>query len=405
MKGDEPLDTVEFGPTFAKTVPYPILEEYVFQRYGKRSFCDFPYSKVPDQSRPILQPHSSQLHVAVSKWYTTPRMRDAWAKKAGKVSGMELTNEVVPYLDDVEIDNSIAPKDACQISSDRPLKVLAFNHERGTYWFEFAEMVRTRKELESPDIIILNEMDIGMARSGNIHTARKLAFELEMNYAWGLEFIELTRGTKKEQIATEGKINSMGLHGNAILSTCKLYDPLVARDNDAVNFSNESSWKNAHGYEKRLGGRMALFARTGRNIPDKDAPQNGLYHHVIVGSVDKVGSHHKERLSKYFGREGWNLFPKTETGTILAGNLIDPMFCEWYGLHNLGIKSVELPTFKVNCFAKNATLRGGKRRIDRFCSNMLVREHGEVVVLPCYMKNGTAKQISDHFILGVTLQS
>ena len=119
-----------------------------------------------------------------------------------------------------------------------------FNAERGRYWREFADIILSMDEEEAPDIVILNEMDIGMARSGNIHTTRKLAFRLKMNYAWGLEFVELTNGNHEEQNRTVGATNALGLHGNAILSTCKIVDPIVVRDPlDEIYFSNKPNKK------------------------------------------------------------------------------------------------------------------------------------------------------------------
>ena len=103
-----------------------------------------------------------------------------------------------------------------------------------------------------------------MARSGNVHTARKLAFRLGMNYAWGLEFVELTNGNAREQNDTLGMKNAMGLHGNAILSSCPIFDPILVRDRlDEQFFSNKRFKGNAMGHEKRLGGRMGMFVRTG----------------------------------------------------------------------------------------------------------------------------------------------
>ena len=40
-------------------------------------------------------------------------------------------------------------------------------------------------------MILANELDDGCARSGNKNTARELAQAFGLNYAWGLEFIEL----------------------------------------------------------------------------------------------------------------------------------------------------------------------------------------------------------------------
>ena len=38
----------------------------------------------------------------------------------------------------------------------------------------------------------MNEMYVGMARSDQQHAARLMAYHLGVNYAWGLEFVELT---------------------------------------------------------------------------------------------------------------------------------------------------------------------------------------------------------------------
>lgn len=88
-------------------------------------------------------------------------------------------------------------------------------------------MIQAKDSLIRPDVIILTKMDIGMARRGNVHTVRKLAFELGMNSAWGLEYVELTNGNAEEQTATEDMDNSVGLTGNAILSCCKLFDNIT----------------------------------------------------------------------------------------------------------------------------------------------------------------------------------
>merc|ERR1711865_1039880 len=126
-----------------------------------------------------------------------------------KVLYFTMTQDI-PNLDHVEVDNSIAPREPCKIGNSTTIKVVDWNTERGTYWAEFAEMIEAIPDLEKPTVLVLNEMDIGMARSGNVHTARKLAFRLGMNYAWGLEFVELTNGNAREQNDTLGMKNAMG---------------------------------------------------------------------------------------------------------------------------------------------------------------------------------------------------
>lgn len=360
----------------------------------------------------------------------------------------ELNNKI-PNLDEVEIDNSIAPQQSCNIkaTSTGPhgdpkqlLKVIGFNAGRGSYWAEFAEMVEIMPELEKPDLIILNDMDIGMARSGNVHTARKLAFRLGMNYAWGLEFVELTNGNWDEQNKTVGMENSLGLHGNAILSRCPIYDPMIYRDKlDERYFSNHKFSGNAYGSEKRLGGRMGLFVRTGEiNLNDTSTPpaanQNNTQMksspavpHVIVGSVHKLGE-------KTYRKEIWDYlrfgqFPNITDdevqiqigasrnshtlGTVVSGDLSSRQFCTQAGLRNLD-KPQKHKTFPASC--KEGRL--GNWRGDQFCGTMKVFGDDQSI-LPCYesvktqqentaTNNGSVTdktiQISDHSIIQISLE-
>ena len=57
-----------------------------------------------------------------------------------------------------------------------PLKIAEFNAEQGRWWLEFSTLVK------DADVIILNEMDIGMARSYNEHTTQLMAHYLGMNF-------------------------------------------------------------------------------------------------------------------------------------------------------------------------------------------------------------------------------
>ena len=421
-------------------VPDHIGREYILQRYGKEEFCDFPldkmspppladvYQKMGRAIPPSLPTVSSKLNEAISNWYISPNVRNKWLEKIGITPANEL-NKQVPNLDKVEIDNSIALPQTCRIgtaqqqSNERQLlKVIGFNAGRGTYWAEFAEMVEMMPELEQPDLIILNEMDIGMARSGNVHVTRKLAFRLGMNYAWGLEFVELTNGNWEEQNKTMGMSNAMGLHGNAILSRCAIHDPKIFRDElDERYFSHKKFSGNAYGSEKRLGGRMGLFVRTGGSYPSNNSSLSEIPH-VIVGSVHKL-------RDKTFRKEIWDYldfgpFPKIKDdenltlkgvpsnnntiGTIISGDLEARSFCTQSGLSNLD-RPQKHKTFPADC----ETQRLGNWRGDQFCGNMKV--HGDdQSILPCYKSattshsnassfNGTV-QISDHSIIQISLE-
>jgi hypothetical protein len=275
------------------------------------------------------------------------------------------------------------------------LRVIEFNAERGRYWLQ---AVKVLQELNA-DIIILNEMDIGMARSGQQHTTRLLAHALGMNYAWGLEFVELTRGNQQEQDATEGMENSMGLHGNAILSRCQIVDPLVIRGDDIEPyFSDRPGFINAKGYEKRLGGRMVLLARlqgetihaaaAGEGNPQKKyLPPATTTRSVVVGSTHTLnkGKEYGERIRQYIGT----------SPAIIAGDQ-DWQFCDRVGLPHVDDPSHH--TWPASCSSN------GQRRGDIICSNMEVVE-AEKTIRPCSEDEfGIQATLSDHGITYVSVQ-
>ncbi|HEY3453387.1 MAG TPA: endonuclease/exonuclease/phosphatase family protein [Bryobacteraceae bacterium] len=96
-----------------------------------------------------------------------------------------------------------------------------------------AKLVHIQKELEilrDADVIILNEVDMGMRRSGYRDVVRTLAEALHFNYVYGVEFVELNRlylGQKHMNFpASQGNPETfgldpkryLGLEGNAVLS-------------------------------------------------------------------------------------------------------------------------------------------------------------------------------------------
>lgn len=96
---------------------------------------------------------------------------------------------------------------------------------------ELAELLAEAEMLRAADVIVLNEVDIGMKRSGYRNVAAELAAALGMNYAFGTQFVELSPIYLSSKTITadkmEGEILEMisvdpqrykGLHGVAILS-------------------------------------------------------------------------------------------------------------------------------------------------------------------------------------------
>ena len=166
----------------------------------------------------------------------------------------------IQHLDVVDVDNTIST--GVPRPSGGDIRVAELNAERGRFWCEFAAQIKRTPDLKAVDIWLLNEFDLGMARTKQQHTVRLLAHALGLNYAWAVEFIELTNGNEKEQLRTVGVENQFGLHGNAILSRWPLHNARVVRMPGMDRLYTSRGPETARGYEKRLGGRMTLLAET-----------------------------------------------------------------------------------------------------------------------------------------------
>lgn len=337
------------------------------------------------------------------------------------------TREADSLLDTIEVDNSISP-DGCKWGSNGTIKAIGWNAERGTHWDKFYKLIQTKEELKDPLVLLLNEMDIGMARSGNIHTARRLALELGMNYAYGVEFLELTRGTKAEQEATTGQRNALSLHGNAILSKCVIGDTMILRDELPYTYFSDKAHRgiNADGFEVRLGGRMGLFARIFEHADPTISPHHeiraarvsndDLPPHFVVGNVHKVEetAANRDSLWNYYGfgrppvdsdiHDGVGVDPQSsqQQGVVIQGDF-GPRFCSLGGLQ------------KMNDYRKHKTFRStclphGKFKIsplagDFFCSNMKMSREIQVTP-PCDWENQTNPlTLADHAIVSAVVKS
>jgi endonuclease/exonuclease/phosphatase family metal-dependent hydrolase len=122
------------------------------------------------------------------------------------------------------------------------LGVLMFNMERGVHLAEIQDFLGDCPDIQPFDVILANELDDGCARSGNKNTARELAQAFDLNYAWGLEFIELV-----------GDDNEKGYHGNAVFSRWPIRRAGVIRLPEQYNWYFDR--------QRRIGGRLAVYAQ------------------------------------------------------------------------------------------------------------------------------------------------
>lgn len=140
-----------------------------------------------------------------------------------------------------------------------PLRVVAWNLERCKHLDASAALLAA----QDPDVVLLSELDWGMARSGQRHTARELATRLGCAYAYGVEFLELDLGGPAERAAFAGQRNVVGFHGNAVLVRGALLRPQLVR------LERRGDWFDGARGERRVGGRCAVLAqveRAGRRI-------------------------------------------------------------------------------------------------------------------------------------------
>ncbi|OUD08578.1 endonuclease [Marivivens niveibacter] len=135
-----------------------------------------------------------------------------------------------------------------------PVTISAWNVERCLFPTETADKLRS----QGADIVLLSEVDHGMARTGQSHTTAEVAAQLGMAYIYGVEFFELGLGSPTEREFCKDTENARGWHGNAILSSVPFNRVAMIRLCDHGHwFSTEFG---ADLEQPRIGGRMALLA-------------------------------------------------------------------------------------------------------------------------------------------------
>ena len=134
--------------------------------------------------------------------------------------------------------------------SGASIAALAWNIERGIVFDGIVDALQNHRDLRDKDLLLLTELDYGMARSGNRFVAQEIAKALKMNYAFAPVYIALQKGSGVEA-EMEGE-NTKSIHGLAMFSKWPL------RNVHAIPLPNgkDKMW----GKEKRLGSLRALFA-------------------------------------------------------------------------------------------------------------------------------------------------
>jgi endonuclease/exonuclease/phosphatase family metal-dependent hydrolase len=199
--------------------------------------------------------------------------------------------------------------------------------------------------LKQADVVVLNEVDFGMKRTGYRNVAADLASALQMNYAYGVEFVEvdpIALGLEKfEELPPEdraklaGEISIdparyRGLHGTAILSRFPLenvrLEPFEHQPHDwyadelksvrpleaGKRLAGEIAFQEKVLREVRRGGRTMLTAE----IADARLPGGRM---TIVAThleskTEPAGR--RKQLEELLGR-----IKETNTPVVLAGDM------------------------------------------------------------------------------------
>ncbi len=190
--------------------------------------------------------------------------------------------------------------------------------------FNLAQILEQARELSRADVIVLNEVDWGLKRTNYRNVAKDLAAAMHMNYAFGVEFVEVdplnlgietlegetspTRDEMLRNLAVD-KSRTLGLHGTAILSRFPLRNVRIVRfvhqghdwyagEKNGISKLEQGKRKGAGIVfgekivrEVRRGGRMMLLA----DIADASIPGGEL---TVVATHLEAKSKPSERLKQ-----------------------------------------------------------------------------------------------------------
>lgn len=164
-----------------------------------------------------------------------------------KTHGDEILGLLRRIQSGVFVGPAAEPKDAGRV------RIIHWNIERGKNYSAILHNLQEHPEMKEADIILLNEVDVGMARSGNRHTARDLAEALGHSWSFSPSYLELTKGIREELLAP-GE-NEDSLHGLAILMRG---EPVRVQRVELPEIFDTFDFM-----EKRFGARTGLLAQLG----------------------------------------------------------------------------------------------------------------------------------------------
>ncbi len=265
-----------------------------------------------------------------------------------------------------------------------PLTCVAWNLERCLFPHESASLIRAT----GADVVLLSEMDNGMARTKQVHTAKVIADALGMGCVYGVEFFELGLGGQNERQFCADDFNEKGFHGNALLTPTLIQDAVMLRLDDS------GLWFCKAGDQPRIGGRCAIIAR----LPTTAGPMMTVSVHL---ESDADGAYRHKQSVKLFDAIdalGGSL-PVLIGGDLNTGNrsggdlsaegLFEEARVRGYQAHGGAADAMTLRRSLIS------NVEPPPLKLDWFLSRGLII--GESVVVPALSQAGTP--LSDHELI------
>ena len=198
-----------------------------------------PDSVAQSHSPAVLDHHLERVFPDLLKFDSTEEMERSAVYQQVKSEVERILNAVVQ--------ENFAPE---TLGKSDVVRALAWNIERGSRFEGIVDALQTHADLRDKDVLLLTELDYGMARSSNRFVAQDLARKLNLNYAFAPVYIALQKGSGVEAAVT-GE-NTKSLHGLAMFSKYPI------KNAHAIPLPNGKD--KMFGKEKRLGYLRSLVA-------------------------------------------------------------------------------------------------------------------------------------------------
>jgi endonuclease/exonuclease/phosphatase family metal-dependent hydrolase len=111
-----------------------------------------------------------------------------------------------------------APEPPAPPADPARVRAVQWNVEHGNAYPAIEAALHGHPELAGADLLLLEETDLGMARSGNRDVGAELGCALGLHVAFAPLFLETTRGRDDDRRRAGGRENEEGLFGLSILS-------------------------------------------------------------------------------------------------------------------------------------------------------------------------------------------